>query len=171
MRAVIPVAGVGTRMRPHTFSLPKVLLNVAGKPILGHILDALKEQQIHDVTIIRGYLGEIVEDYVLNNYKDMNFSFVEQEEMLGLGHAILVGEETYNGEPLLIILGDTIFDDKTAFCERFVSYIKDELELSRSIASNMSAIDFISSEVDIFPRLILISFSGVFFRKKLSRKS
>ena len=41
MRAIIPVAGIGTRLRPHTFTLPKVLLNVAGKPILGHILDTI----------------------------------------------------------------------------------------------------------------------------------
>ena len=110
MRAVIPVAGMGTRMRPHTYSKPKVLLNVAGKPIIGHILDKIKEQKIKDVTIIRGYKGEEVEKYVNKAYPEMNFDFVEQEEMLGLGHAILMGEPTFNSEPLLIILGDTIFD-------------------------------------------------------------
>lgn len=110
MRAVIPVAGMGTRMRPHTFSIPKVLLNVAGKPILGHILDVIKEQNIKDVTIIRGYKGQEVEKYVEKAYPELNFDFVEQKEMLGLGHAILMGEPTFKSEPLLIILGDTIFD-------------------------------------------------------------
>lgn len=111
MRAVIPVAGVGTRLRPHTYSQPKVLLNVAGKPILGHILDALQEQKINKATIITGYMGKQVEEYVTKKYSNMEFDFVEQKERLGLGHAIWVGKETYSkDEPLMIILGDTIFD-------------------------------------------------------------
>jgi glucose-1-phosphate thymidylyltransferase len=110
MRAVIPVAGVGTRLRPHTYSLPKVLLNVAGKPILGHILDALVEQSITKATIITGYMGKLVENYVIENYKSINFDFVVQEERLGLGHAIWTGRNTYGTDPLIIILGDTIFD-------------------------------------------------------------
>ncbi|MBE2189693.1 MAG: NTP transferase domain-containing protein [Desulfobulbaceae bacterium] len=110
MRAVIPVAGVGTRLRPHTYSLPKVLLNVAGKPILGHILDALVEQSITKATIITGYMGKLVENYVVENYKSINFDFVVQEERLGLGHAIWTGRNTYGTDPLIIILGDTIFD-------------------------------------------------------------
>ena len=110
MRAVIPVAGVGTRLRPHTYSLPKVLLNVAGKPILGHILDALLEQSIHKATIITGYMGKLVEEYVTDRYSSMEFEFVVQEQRLGLGHAIWIGSKDYGDEPLMIILGDTIFD-------------------------------------------------------------
>lgn len=110
MRAVIPVAGVGTRLRPHTYSLPKVLLNVAGKPILAHILDSLVEQKINKATIITGYMGALVEEYVSKRYTDIEFDFVEQTERLGLGHAIWTGRDTYKDEELMIILGDTIFD-------------------------------------------------------------
>lgn len=111
MRAVIPVAGVGTRLRPHTFSQPKVLLNVAGKPILGHILDALQEQGVDKATIITGYMGDQVEEYVTHKYSQIKFDFVEQKERLGLGHAIWMGKDTFaSDEPLMIILGDTIFD-------------------------------------------------------------
>jgi glucose-1-phosphate thymidylyltransferase len=111
MRAVIPVAGVGTRLRPHTYALPKVLLNVAGKPILAHILDALIDYGVNDATIITGYMGNLVEDFVQNRYPLLNASFVQQKQMLGLGHAIWTGKDTYhNDEKLLIILGDTIFD-------------------------------------------------------------
>lgn len=110
MRAVIPVAGVGTRLRPHTYSLPKVLLNVAGKPILGHILDEIRNQGIKKATIITGYLGKLVEEYVTERYTDIQFDFVLQEKRLGLGHAIWIGREHYGKEPLMIILGDTIFD-------------------------------------------------------------
>lgn len=72
MRAVIPVAGVGTRLRPHTYSLPKVLLNVAGKPILGHILDALVEQSITKATIITGYMGKLVETTLPRDISQLN---------------------------------------------------------------------------------------------------
>jgi len=110
MRAVIPVAGVGSRLRPHTYTTPKVLLNVAGKPILAHILDALLEQNITKATIITGYMGNLVEEFATSKYPDINFDFVVQQKMLGLGHAIWTGRETFGSDPLMIILGDTVFD-------------------------------------------------------------
>ena len=109
MHAIIPVAGIGTRLRPFTHSLPKVLVNVAGKPILGHILDTLVAQGVTSATIITGYKGELVEEYVRSTY-ELNVTFVVQEEMLGLGHAIWVARESLHEEPVLIILGDTVFD-------------------------------------------------------------
>jgi glucose-1-phosphate thymidylyltransferase len=114
MRAIIPVAGVGSRLRPHTYSLPKVLLNVGGKPILGHILDKLIEQGITKATVVTGYMGKLVEQYVKANYS-MDVKFVSQRESLGLGHAIWTARETFNNEPVLIILGDTIFDADLSF--------------------------------------------------------
>ncbi len=109
MRAIIPVAGVGTRLRPHTYTLPKVLLNVAGKPILGHILDKLIKEGITSATIIVGYLGDLVEEYLRANY-DLDFEFVEQPVREGLGHSIYLAQHALGDEPVLIILGDTIFD-------------------------------------------------------------
>ena len=109
MRAIIPVAGVGSRLRPHTYTLPKVLLNVAGKPILGHILDKLLLQGITEATIIIGYMGHLVEEYVRSHY-DLKVDFVQQNERLGLGHSIWVAQHTFDSDPILIILGDTIFD-------------------------------------------------------------
>ena len=110
MRAIIPVAGIGTRLRPFTHTLPKVLVNVAGKPILGHIMDALVEQDIDEVTVVTGYKGDLVEAYLNANYR-AQFSFAVQDEMLGLGHAIWTARESLDtDEPVLIILGDTVFD-------------------------------------------------------------
>jgi glucose-1-phosphate thymidylyltransferase len=109
MRAIIPVAGVGSRLRPHTYTLPKVLLNVAGKPIIGHILDKIIEDGFKEATIVVGYLGDQIRDYVLANYK-IKVDFVEQEERRGLAHSIYIARETFGEQPLLIILGDTIFD-------------------------------------------------------------
>lgn len=110
MRAIIPVAGIGTRLRPHTYTLPKVLLNVAGKPILGHILDELEEQGVEEITVIVGYMSELVEEFV-NTHYNFKTTFVLQEERKGLGHSIWMARDTYSGdEPVLIILGDTIFE-------------------------------------------------------------
>ncbi len=109
MRAIIPVAGIGSRLRPHTYTMPKVLINVAGKPILGHILDKIIENGFDEATIIIGYLGEKIKQYVHDHYS-IKVDFVEQEETLGLGHAILISRNTMSRSPVLIILGDTIFD-------------------------------------------------------------
>ncbi len=109
MRAVIPVAGFGSRLRPHTHSLPKVLLHVAGRPIIAHILDELKIQKINKVTIIYGYKGEMIREYIDKHY-DFDVEYVEQTELLGLGHAIWCAKDTFGGEDILMILGDTIFD-------------------------------------------------------------
>ncbi len=111
---MIPVAGVGTRLRPHTYSLPKVLLNVGGKPIVGHIVDNLTSIGIKDILVVVGYMGEMVEEYLRTSYRKVNFKFIYQEERLGLGHATHVAlsgnDDRENDEPLLIILGDTVFD-------------------------------------------------------------
>lgn len=109
MRAIIPVAGVGSRLRPHTFTVPKVLLNVAGKPIIGHIMDKIIAEGFDSATIIVGYLGDLIKEYITSNYK-INVDFVEQEERLGLGHAIYLSRHTISKDPILIILGDTVFD-------------------------------------------------------------
>lgn len=110
MRAIIPAAGFGTRLKPHTYSLPKVLLNVGGKPILGHIIEKLLEEKIYKATFITGYLGEQIVEFVENNYPALKADFIGQEEMLGLGHAIQIAAPTFDDEDIFIILGDTIFD-------------------------------------------------------------
>lgn len=110
MHAIIPVAGIGTRLRPHTFSHPKVLLNVAGKPILGHIIDKVIAEGVTSATIVVGHMSERIIEYVHSAYPAVAIDFVEQDEPLGLGHAIYTARHAVKTEPILIILGDTIFD-------------------------------------------------------------
>jgi glucose-1-phosphate thymidylyltransferase len=111
MHAIIPTAGFGTRLRPHTYSLPKVLLNVAGKPILAHILDTLIEAGVTSATIVIGYLGAAIEEYVRGRYPNFEVNFVQQPKLHGLGHSIWVARENIPADaPLFIVLGDTIFD-------------------------------------------------------------
>ncbi len=108
--AIIPVAGVGTRLRPHTHTLPKVLLHVAGKPILAHILDDLPALGITRAVLVVGYMGELVREYVDEHYRHLHVDYVEQPERLGLGHAVSLAEPYAGDRPVLIILGDTIFE-------------------------------------------------------------
>lgn len=120
MKAIIPVAGIGTRLRPHTHTQPKVLLPVAGKPMLAHILDELVSLGFDEVTFIIGYKGEMIREFVTENYS-FKCNFVEQPEMKGLGHAIWLAKPHHDtDEPVLIVLGDTIFkaDLKKVFEER-----------------------------------------------------
>lgn len=108
--AVIPVAGVGTRLRPHTHTMPKVLLHVAGKPMLAHILDDLPSLGIHEAVLIVGYLGDLVEEYVKRVYPQLEVHFVDQPERLGLGQAVGLAAPYAIDRPVLVILGDTIFE-------------------------------------------------------------
>jgi glucose-1-phosphate thymidylyltransferase len=116
MKVIIPLAGFGTRLRPHTYTRPKPLVNVAGKPVLGHILDKLKGLDIEEIIFIVGYLGEQIEAYVKANY-DFPAHYVEQKELLGQAHAIHLAREHLQG-PALIIFVDTIFEADLSVLER-----------------------------------------------------
>ncbi|MGD8602984.1 MAG: sugar phosphate nucleotidyltransferase [Anaerolineales bacterium] len=110
MKIVIPLAGYGTRLRPHTWSKPKPLVNVAGKPVLGHVLDMFKDlPKIDEVIFIVGYLGEQVEEYVSEAYPDLNARYVIQDEMLGQSHAIWLARDGLTG-PMIMAFVDTLIE-------------------------------------------------------------
>ncbi len=111
MKALIPVAGAGTRLRPHTYTQPKPLIPVAGKPILGHIIDELLKADFTEFVFVIGYLGEKIKDYIHNKYPKLNCEFVVQNEREGLGHAVWMARKHFQNEKeLFIALGDTVFD-------------------------------------------------------------
>ena len=111
MKAVIPVAGAGTQLRPLTYTQPKPLIPVAGKPIIAFILDQLIDAGISEFVFVLGYLGEKIRNYVEKNYQNVSCEFVSQEKRMGLGHAILTARDAIaDQEEILIMLGDTILD-------------------------------------------------------------
>jgi glucose-1-phosphate thymidylyltransferase len=111
MKAIIPVAGIGSRLRPHTHTQPKALVPVAGKPILGHIIDSILEVGIHEFIFVVGYLGDKIQQYVTEKYPKIQASFVVQAQKEGIGHAIWTAKSLIaEDDELLIVLGDTIFD-------------------------------------------------------------
>lgn len=98
-------------MRAHTTTQPKSLIPVAGKPILGHIVDTLRASGINDFVFIIGYLGDKIEQYITTQYSDCNSTFVIQTLGKGTGHAIWLARHVLeDDEPILIVLGDTIFE-------------------------------------------------------------
>jgi glucose-1-phosphate thymidylyltransferase len=108
MQVVILTAGLGTRLRPHTFSKPKPLVNVAGKPMLAHIIDSLPPLVIDELVFITGYLGHQVEEFVRKQYSYPS-RFIVQSELRGQAHALHLTREVVKG-PALIVFGDGIFN-------------------------------------------------------------
>ncbi|NJN14827.1 MAG: NTP transferase domain-containing protein [Oscillochloris sp.] len=107
MKVMILTAGLGTRLRPHTFTKPKPLVSVAGKPVLAHIIDDLLDIGIDELICVTGYLGNQIEDYVRSNYS-FPMRFLEQKEMRGQADAIYLAREIASG-PLLVVFGDGLF--------------------------------------------------------------
>lgn len=108
MKAIIPVAGAGTKLRPHSYSQPKVLIPLAGKTILGIIIDQLKEAGIHEFIFVVGYLGEKIEDFVTTHYPELTAHYLQQTDRQGLGQAVLLAKHLVGKDEVFIVLGDTI---------------------------------------------------------------
>lgn len=111
MKVIIPVAGVGTRLRPHTYTQPKPLMPVAGKAIICFIVDKLTELGIKDFVFVIGYLGDKVRYFIEETYPELHTEFVYQEHREGSAHAVWTARETIEDEDeIFIVFGDTIFD-------------------------------------------------------------
>ncbi len=111
MKAVIPVAGAGTKLRPLTYTQPKPLIPVAGKPIIAFIIEQLTAIGVRDFVFIIGYLGEKIQLFVEQQYPDLQKTFITQSERKGSGHAIWTAREAIKDEDeIFIFFGDTIID-------------------------------------------------------------
>lgn len=111
MKLILPIAGEGTRLRPHTHTIPKALIQVGSKPIIAHILDEIHSAiAIEEIIFIVGRLGEKVKNYIKEHY-NIKATYIEQTERLGLGHAVFLAKDRFNRwDPTLIVYGDTIFN-------------------------------------------------------------
>jgi len=108
MKAIIPVAGAGTKLRPHSYTQPKALIPLAGKTVLSIITDQLIEGGINEFIFIVGYLGEKIQDYVKNKYPELKAHYVHQQDRQGIGHAIRLTKNIVNHDEVFVVLGDTI---------------------------------------------------------------
>lgn len=108
MKAIIPVAGVGTKLRPHSYTQPKALIPLAGKTILGIIVDQLKDAGIQEFIFVVGHLGEKIENFIKEHYPTITAHYVQQIDRQGVGQAILLTRTLVADDEIFIVLGDTI---------------------------------------------------------------
>ena len=109
MKAIIPLAGKGTRLRPHTHVTPKPLIRVAGRPVMSYILDDLCDLGVDEMVFVVGYLRETIEDYVVQAYPNITAHYVVQEIQDGTAGAVHLAEP-FVDEDVLILFVDTLFD-------------------------------------------------------------
>lgn len=109
MDVVFPVAGLGSRLRPQTWSKPKPLVSVAGKPMFEHVLDRIIPLEPERLVFITGYLGDQIEAWARATYPDVDLYFVEQPEMLGQTDAIIRTRDICRGKAL-ILFPDALFE-------------------------------------------------------------
>lgn len=111
MKTIILLAGYGTRMRPHTWSRPKPILQVAGNSVIGHLLDLIHPLTQDEVIFVVGYKGDQIEEWIRNAYPHLNCRFVVQEQPLGQAHAVwLCRDYLLEDEDVVIAFGDGIVD-------------------------------------------------------------
>jgi glucose-1-phosphate thymidylyltransferase len=140
MKAIIPLAGKGTRLRPHTLSIPKPLLTVGGRPVMSYILDDLRALGVTEVVFVVGYLREAVEEYIGREYPEFTSHFVVQEVQDGTAGAIRLAEP-WADEDLLIVFVDTLFDA--------------DLSLTRTLSEEWSGVIW-AKEVEDYQRFGVI---------------
>jgi glucose-1-phosphate thymidylyltransferase len=111
MKVIIPLAGKGTRLRPHTHLVPKPMLKIAGKPVMAYILEDLQKLgNVSEVVYVTGHLKEKVEDYARTQFSKLPAKFVEQKVQDGTAGAVKLAQPFVGNEDVLIIFVDTIFE-------------------------------------------------------------
>jgi glucose-1-phosphate thymidylyltransferase len=150
----MPVAGKGTRLRPHTHLTPKPLLKVGDKPVLSYILDDLRELGVNEAVLITGHLKEKVEAYMKSEYPDFKADYVEQVEQRGTADAIALAEPFVH-EEMLIIFVDTLFDA--------------DLSLVRRLSDDVAGVIW-AKEVEDYQRFGVIVTDEHGFMKKIIEK-
>ena len=109
MKAVIPLAGKGTRLRPHTHHIPKPLVRVAGKPVLDFLLDDLIDAGVDEIVFVVGHLEAAIREHVAERYPRVTPRYVVQEVQDGTAGAVGLAEPWVDDE-LLIVFADTLFE-------------------------------------------------------------
>ncbi len=119
LKIVIPMAGYGKRLRPHTWSRPKQLLSLAGKTVIEHVMDTFNslppEMDIEYVFIV-GYLGDKIKEFMAEEYPDLTVHYVVQGEMKGQSHAIYLAKDQIDG-PMIMVFADTLIETDLGFLD------------------------------------------------------
>lgn len=120
MKAIIPAAGLGTRLRPLTYTRPKPVLKVANKPIILFAIENLMAAGITDIGIIVSGLTRKDIEEAINGTPGVNITYIHQGETLGLGHAVKMAKDFVGQDDFCVYLGDNLFGNGiTTYVERF----------------------------------------------------
>jgi len=112
MKAVIPSAGEGIRLRPLTLDTPKQLLELHGKPILEHIFDSLPDE-IDEIILVVGYLGDKIIKHFGDNFRGRKIKYAWQKQKRGTWDALLSARKHIGKGKFLMLYGDDIIDKKS----------------------------------------------------------
>jgi len=170
MDVILPVAGLGTRLRPQTWSKPKPLVSVAGKPILAHVLDRVMPVKPGQLVFITGFLGEQIEAWARANY-NVPLAFVEQPEMLGQTDAIIRTRHLVEGDAL-ILFPDMIFEaDFSGLAEidadavMFTKEVADPSALGIAVVEGGRIVKLIEKPQEPISNLAVI---GIYYVKRMA---
>jgi len=113
MKIIIPMAGMGKRMRPHTLTVPKPLIPIAGKPIVQHLCEEIAtvvNTKIDEIAFVVSHFGEATENQLIKIAENLGAkgSIYYQDEALGTAHAVFCAKESLTG-PVIIAFADTLF--------------------------------------------------------------
>lgn len=182
-KAVIPIAGLGTRFLPITKSVPKEMLPIVDKPTLSYIIDECIESGITDILLITSPYKKVIEDYFDQNYelakrleekdkvaelnsletkpKNVNIYFIRQGEPQGSGHAIKLAKTFVGNEPFAVLYGDDIMKSETPALKQLIDTYKKTsaniigcLEVPSHLSPSYGMIEFENKEANQIKTII-----------------
>ena len=172
MNIIVPMAGRGSRLRPHTLTVPKPLIKVGGKPIVHRLVEDISKmckEKIDEVAFVIGDFGEQVEKELIAVAKDLGAkgSIHYQKEPLGTAHAVLCAEQSLEG-PVIVAFADTLFKADFQISEEiegmiWVKQIEDPSAfgvVKLNIANEI--VDFVEKPTEFVSDLAMI---GIYFFK------
>jgi glucose-1-phosphate thymidylyltransferase len=176
MNIIVPMAGRGSRLRPHTLTLPKPLVPVGGKPIVYRLVEdiaAVCEDKIDEIAFVIGDFGDQVEKELLQVAEKLGAkgSIYYQKEPLGTAHAVLCASEKLVG-PVVVAFADTLFraDFKISPSDEGILWVKQIEDPSSFGVVKLNAageiVDFIEKPKEFVSDLAMI---GVYYFKDGAR--
>ncbi|MBA3416088.1 MAG: nucleotidyltransferase family protein, partial [Chloroflexia bacterium] len=170
MDIILPVAGLGSRLRPQTWTKPKPLVSLAGKPILEHVLDRVLPLQPDRLVFITGYLGDQIEAWARDRYPDLDLAFIEQPEMRGQTDAIVRTREIVTGDAL-ILFPDMLFEaewgvlhDLIADAVMFTKEVADPSALGIAVVEQGRIVKLVEKPTEPISNLAVI---GIYYIKRM----
>ncbi|MYL07802.1 MAG: nucleotidyltransferase family protein, partial [Gemmatimonadales bacterium] len=120
MQAIIPLAGMGTRVRPHTHTRPKPLLRVANRPVLSYVVEQLRAEGVDEFIFITGHLAGQIRAFMAEEFPGLSITYVEQATQRGTADAVALAAPWVTG-PVIIVFVDTLFDADFSVLHRHAS--------------------------------------------------